>query len=68
MKKYGDKFAGTRFFMIKETRTLMDSRHKELEPILTDEQKDRLKREMERMKEWREGGPRPMPPFRRPFD
>ncbi len=42
----------------------MDSLRKELEPILTEEQKERLKEHSERfmMRDWRR------PPFRMPFD
>ena len=49
LQKYEDKFAESRFFIMKKTKTLMDSLHKELEPILTKEQKERLKQEMERL-------------------
>lgn len=64
LKKYDDKFADARFSIMKETRTLMDSLRKELEPILTEEQKERLKEHSERfmMRDWRR------PPFRTPFD
>lgn len=69
LEKYSRKLHEHREKSFREMNAVMDSMRTELDQILTDEQKARLKSEMERMKQRRERPPMPgaMPPPR-PFD
>jgi hypothetical protein len=68
LAKYGKRLHDLREKSHQEMAVVMDSLRIELEPILTDQQKARLKNEMERMKDRRDRRPRPMPPFPPPFE
>jgi hypothetical protein len=68
LAKYSKRLHDLREKSHQEMAIVMDSLRTELEPILTDQQKARLKNEMERMKDWRDRRPRPMPPFPPPFE
>ena len=66
LEKYSKRLHGQREKSFQEMDVVMDSLRAELDQILTDEQKARLKKDMERMKGMRERGPMPPPPG--PFD
>jgi len=68
LARYSKRLHDLREQSHQDMTVVIDSLKAELDSILTDAQKARLKREMEQMKEWRERGPGPMPPYRRPFD
>lgn len=65
LEKYSKRLHDQREKSFQEMDVVMDSLRIELDQILTDEQKARLKKDMERMKGMRERGPMPPPP--RPF-
>lgn len=50
LQKYGEKFRQLRFDTRARTRAIMDSMRHEIEPILTEEQKERIRRDLERLK------------------
>jgi hypothetical protein len=66
LEKYSKRLHGQREKSFQEMDVVMDSLRTELDQILTDAQKARLKKDMERMKGMRERGPMPPPPS--PFD
>lgn len=69
LEKYSKKLHDQREKSFQQMDVIMDSLRTELDRILTDEQKVRLKNEFERMKQRRERMPRPgemPPPFDRP--
>lgn len=69
LEKYSKRLHAHREKSFREMDIVMDSLRAELDQILTDEQKARLKKDMERMKGRRERGPGPpMPPPPGPFD
>ncbi len=72
LEKYGERLQKLRSATRLKTLNLMDSMRVEIEPILTEEQKERMEQHIERM---RRGGMRERPfekgrwrKFRRPFD
>jgi hypothetical protein len=66
LEKYSKRLHAQREKSFQQMDAVMDSLRAELDQILTDEQKARLKKDMERMKGMRERGPMPPPP--KPFD
>ena len=70
LEKYSKRLHDQREKSFQQMDVVMDSLRAELDQILTDEQKARLKQDMERMKQRRERGPKPgeMPPPPKPFD
>jgi hypothetical protein len=62
LEKYSKRLHDQREKSFQEMDVVMDSLRAELDQILTDEQKARLKKDMERMKGMRERGPMPPPP------
>ncbi|OQX87240.1 hypothetical protein B6D60_04325 [candidate division KSB1 bacterium 4484_87] len=50
LEKYGERFQKLRITTRMETMALMDSMRKEIDPILTDEQKEQIQRHIERMR------------------
>lgn len=69
LEKYSKRLHEQREKSFQEMNVVIDSMRAELDQILTDEQKARLKKDMERMKRMR--GRRPGPPMlprQRPFD
>ncbi len=70
LEKYSKKLHDQREKSFQQMDVVMDSLRAELDQVLTDEQKARLRNEMERMKHRRERRPSPgeMPPPPMPFD
>jgi hypothetical protein len=68
LAKYSNRLHDLREKSHLEMAAVMDSLRTELEPILTDQQKARLKRAMERMRDRRDREPHPRPPFPPPFE